>query len=323
MPKVEEQAMKRRTYYALASSMFGQLSRPSLFRTAIALGGDWLVIAAVTYVSFQFSQFFSLYLFAVLVIASRQHALLVLMHEGAHGHLCSHKTANLLLSNLFASWPLAMCTERYRVHHWKHHQYTNTVQDPDWGRKVENPEWQFPKAKARFWRDFLPYLWGRGVREMWFAFSVIGVGFRSSPASLLFFGALFATLACTNGWLLFAKYWLVPALTILPVLMKVRSIVEHLALERTSELNSSRNILGNPLERFFFGPHGNALHLIHHLFPQIPWHNVGKLRQVILTDSDYAKHAHENHGYLWGTRPVYFDLIRDENVTSRNSNVAA
>jgi fatty acid desaturase len=276
----------------------------------LAVWGDWAIIFSAAALSQRYPHFISLYIAAVFLIASRQHALLVLMHEGAHGHLLPSRRWNDLAGNAFTAWPFGLSMEKYRDHHWKHHQHTNTEKDPDWGRKVEHPHWRFPKSERGFWRDFLPYLWGLGLMELWFARKVIGVSLRASPVSILFYAAVLGAVAASGAWLAVWKYWLVPYFVLLPILMKVRSIVEHLGLPNTSELTASRNIVGSPLEAFFFGPHGNSLHLVHHLYPQIPWFNVGKAQAVLKKQPGYREGAHESIGYfLPNGRSAYGELV--------------
>ncbi|MGZ3696095.1 MAG: fatty acid desaturase family protein [Bdellovibrionota bacterium] len=301
--------MKQHASYRLGTGdLHRVLARVSFFRSFAAICGDWLLILGTAVLSTAFSGSWALYLCACLIIASRQHALLVLMHEGAHGHLTDNAKWNDRITNLFCSWPFGVSMERYREHHWKHHQFTNTEQDPDWGRKVSHPHWQFPKSSLKFWRDFLPYAWGLGVREMGFAVFALGPRLRSSPAAWLFFALTIAGLWLTHSWALAFNYWIVPYLTILPLLMKVRSIAEHLALPNNMELNASRNIVGSPIEAFFFGPHQNSLHLIHHLFPQIPWFNLGVMREGLRLDKNFLESAHENRGYFL---PFRNSAIRD------------
>lgn len=290
--------MKQTASYRLATSDLHRiLTRTSAFRSLVALGGDWLLIIASAALSVAYPNW-PTYLAACLVIASRQHALLVLMHEGAHQHLFSSQKWNDHLTNLFTAWPLGISMERYREHHMRHHQFTNSQMDPDWGRKVAHPHWQFPKTSLKFWRDFLPYAWGLGLKEMGFALYALGTRPRNSPEAFLFYATAIMVITYAHGWAPVLCYWAIPYLTILPVLMKVRSIAEHLGLPNQSELSASRNVIGSPIEAFFFGPHQNSLHLIHHLFPQVPWFNLATFRQGLRIDKHFSDNAHENRGYF-------------------------
>jgi fatty acid desaturase len=292
--------MKHYASYRLATAGLHHVLIPvSILRTVLALSGDWLLIIASAALSYKFSSSLAVYLFACLIIASRQHGLLVMMHEGAHEHLFPNAKWNDRITNIVTSWPFGISMEKYREHHLQHHQFTNTEQDPDWGRKVEHPQWQFPKSSLRFWQDFLPYLWGLGVRELSFAIFALGVRPRTSPGAYIFYGILLTGITLTHSWLPVLKFWFLPFFAVLPLLMKVRSISEHLGLTNKTELSASRNIIGSPIEAFFFGPHSNALHLVHHLYPQIPWFNLWTMRTALRLDKSFREGAHENHSYFY------------------------
>lgn len=289
-------------------------SKPSLKNTIYSLSFDWGIIFAAVSIC-EYSRNWIVYAFAVFVIASRQHALLVLMHEGSHGAFHGKKKWNDRISNWFTAWPLGISTEAYRLHHWKHHRHTNTEEDPDWGRKVKMKEWQFPKTPIDFVKVWVPYFFGKGILEMGFALYLLGKDPQKRfPVPRIIYSILMITIVCLSlGPNLLFLYWLVPFFLALPPLMKVRSIVEHLALPNTEELNGTRNILANPVERFFFGPHSNHLHLVHHLFPQVPWHQLENLQSELLKDPEYKKHSYSNSSYfLPSEKSVLKDLLRTE-----------
>lgn len=278
-----------------------------------AISFDWAVVAASILTVESFGWLW--YLPAICLIASRQHALFLLMHEGAHRLLFKRKFVNDWASNLFAAWPIGLSTEQFRMHHWKHHNNTNTDKDPDWVRKVTHPDWIFPRSKASFWLSFLPYISGRGISDMRFAWKVIG--FRKNTAEFKLALTFYATVLL-SAWTLKSLdtlffFWVVPYFTILPILNRVRSIVEHLGTPNTHELNGTRNIEGSPIESFFFGPHGNSLHLIHHLYPNIPWHKIAKAHKHLKNIPEYNKKSHLNRGYfLPNSASAFRELTKNE-----------
>ncbi len=299
-----------------------EISKPSLPYTFISLFLNWSLIFGAGWFS-RLTESWFVYGLGVLIIASRQHALLVLMHEGSHGAFCAKKVWNDRMANWFTAWPLGISTEAYRLHHWKHHRYTNTVEDPDWGRKIQRKEWQFPKSKREFLQIWLPYLWGKGILEMGFAIFLLGKEpqQRFSVSRMVYFSLLISSAWYLMGPLPILHYWVIPFFTVLPLLMKVRSIVEHLGLPNTEELNGTRNILANPLERFFFGPHANHLHLVHHLFPQVPWHQLQKLQDELSKDPHYLLHAHQNDSYFFPSeRSVWKDLLKTSSIEGQKKD---
>lgn len=297
------------------------LREPVHTKTALALGGDWAQILAAASLA-HWSGSWLVYALAVVCIASRQHGLLVLMHEAAHGHLSKDKKWNDRLSNWAAAWPLGVETHRYREHHWKHHEYTNSDYDPDWARKRANPRWHFPQPKKKFFKSFLPYFAAVGAVEMSAVAWMFGRPVAWIPR-LVHLALCLAPFAATGTLSIVFLYWLVPWATALPLLMKVRSVVEHLGLPDEHELNGTRNILASPLEAYFFGPHGNALHLIHHLYPHVPWHKLAAMRQILRDNPVFAKDAHENTSYfLPSPRPVIRDLSEQPNRRENEQQAA-
>lgn len=303
-------------------NLLKKISKPRLLQTAVSLSFNWSLIFAAGWIS-QVSGSWFTYGLSVLIIASRQHGLLVLMHEGSHGAFSAKKIWNDRLANWFTAWPLGISTEAYRLHHWKHHRYTNTEEDPDWGRKLQRKEWQFPKTKWEFFQIWLPYLWGKGILEMGFAIFLLGKEpqQRFSVSRMVYLSLLISSAWYLMGPLTILHYWVIPFFTVLPLLMKVRSIVEHLGLPNTNELNGTRNILANPVERFFFGPHGNHLHLVHHLFPQVPWHQLQRLQDELCKDSHYLLHAHQNDSYFFPSkRSVWKDLSKAPSIEGQKKD---
>ncbi len=71
------------------------------------------------------------YLLAVAVIASRQHALMVITHEGIHKRLSRRLWFNDWLARFAAGFPVFISLAKWRFIHLYHHQYTHTVDDPD------------------------------------------------------------------------------------------------------------------------------------------------------------------------------------------------
>ena len=87
-----------------------------------------------------------LYVFAVAFIGSRQHALLVLMHDGVHYRLLRNRRLNDWMSEVVLAWPHLVTARQYRKNHFAHHKYLNTAQDPDLKRRAGDPVWVFPQT---------------------------------------------------------------------------------------------------------------------------------------------------------------------------------
>ncbi len=283
-----------------------ELSRLNPLASSWAFVYDWIFIASAIAFGEAVPTIWA-YFLCITVIAGRQHALLVLMHEGAHFRLHKNATVNDFMSDFFAAFPLLADTAGYRVHHQAHHRHLNSDNDPDWTRKIKQPAWQFPKPKAVLYRDLLinfarcPLEWA----NLAFYFS-----FRSRwKLKLMYMAGISALLTAVDGWGVYLMYWLVPLFFIFPWIQRIRSMAEHFGLGREHELAASRNVLAPWYEAFFFGPHNVSYHLTHHLFPAVPFYRLARLSRLLNEIEEFAEKAHQNRSYLIpGKNSVLDDL---------------
>jgi len=81
-----------------------ELSTVKPWLACIHVGAEWALIAATIYLCQRFWHPM-LYVFAVAFIGSRQHALLVLMHDGVHYRLLRNRWLNDWMSEVVLAWP--------------------------------------------------------------------------------------------------------------------------------------------------------------------------------------------------------------------------
>lgn len=262
----------------------------------------------------------SVWLIAVVIIAARQHALLVLMHEGAHRTVSTNRQVNDILSDLFCGAPLLVSMRSYRVDHLTHHQHLNSPDDPDWLRKTNDKEqrrqWQFPASApltvvlARLYGYSVTYLLrslaansqpstGQGVSDQTISDKSLG------RLRLVFYVAIASVLTYTGTWMGFVLFWLAPMLLVLPLLMRIRSIAEHFALRHDHALNQSRTVRAGLIERALIAPHHIGLHIDHHLLASVPFYNLPALHRLLLDCPYYANNAHINEGYFLRRKRPY------------------
>lgn len=65
-----------------------------------------------------------------------------------------------------------------------------------------------------------------------------------------------------------------------------------------NNLRASRNRFSHAIEHFFTGIHGESYHLIHHLFPAIPFWNLEKAHKILMKDFDYRE-VNKNFGGIF------------------------
>jgi fatty acid desaturase len=288
-----------------------ELSRRRPLRALLAITRQWAVMAAAGAAAVWWGQWYG-YVLAVVVIATRQHALAVLMHDGAHRSLLSDRRANDLVSDLLLAFPLFISTSLYRRHHLDHHRYLNTERDPDldtnaiehtskdWVRLFAGDVTGTNLLKTVDTLDqfsLLPVL--RGDRTVTLA---MGRGRRN--LFLAWLVMLAAVLTLTGGWLVFLLLWIVPLLTALSMILRLRAVAEHVGCDEDGGVGGTRTVLAGPVERMLFSPCRINYHLAHHLYPSVPFYNLGLLHQRLMEHEGVRSRAHVSQSYLFGPASV-------------------
>ncbi len=280
------------------------------------LAVDWLLIIISVITSVVFSNFF-VYFFSILIIASRMHALVAMLHEGAHFRIHKNKIINDVICNFLVGYFIFSRVQIYRLNHLLHHRFTGLENDPDLKRKKNNLIWQLPKNKIFFIKDFLKYMYGYGIFEMFIAIKVlsgISVDMIRKDFLNLLLQICFYFLMCLMFFKLhlfsiFLYYWLIPFFIILPLLNRYRTVSEHFGLLGTHELNKTRNVIeSNWLVNFFISPHNLNYHLDHHLLPMIPFYNLPHLHKVLSENNYYTHNAHNTKYYFGFKESVFFEV---------------
>ncbi len=209
-----------------ASSMAVDLK--SLF----ALISEWLIISGGIVAGLVIDQPWC-YLIAGLVIATRQHALLILFHDAVHGHLARTRTLNDTIINAFAGVPALLPVEIYRPLHLLHHRQVGTEEDPERLLLYARQPWNYRPLRANaLLRQLLgDCLLVNGIRTIiaWLRqFGATRIAARTCAVAGLWIavitaGAVIAPEATMRALLL----WFIPLLTVTQLLQKLRSFAEH------------------------------------------------------------------------------------------------
>ena len=204
---------------------------------------------------------------AILIIATQQHAMFVLAHDAAHYRLFQNRALNDAVGRFIGSITgISMCA--YRVVHRLHHNYLYGPEDPDIALHGG-----YPRGKGYLLRKLATDVAGLTAWKTYkyfFGAPAANAATReaqrplddTSPAlrraaqrdrwGILAFqiGAPIA-LAALFGWAGLLKYavlWMLPAVTVLQVILRVRAICEHGApRDHASPLTAARTNLAGPL----------------------------------------------------------------------------
>jgi fatty acid desaturase len=112
--------------------------------------------------------------------------------------------------------------------------------------------------------------------------------FFHMASTIIFFSIVGSLLV---GWKFFFAYWLIPYLTAFQMITWFIELSEHYPLVKDADIDlyATRNRLSYPLEAFFTSMDGENFHLIHHLFPGVPFWKMKMAHEILLQDFEYAR----------------------------------
>ncbi|HMQ48489.1 MAG TPA: fatty acid desaturase family protein [Saprospiraceae bacterium] len=293
---------------AINPQVLKSLFATNSYRHALAIAYNWALIFASILLSLAYP-YFAVYLFSVIVIGARMHALAILMHDATHFRFLKNRKWNDLITNVVTAYPLFTTIATYRENHLRHHRHLNTEEDPDWVSKLGKREFRFPKTKREFLLTVFSYFFLiQGMKDsIWFfrrfasAKKDTSCRTEDKRPRILFFALLLLTLTLGGLWLGFLLFWVIPYLSTFFMFQYIRSVAEHFGeLSYDHLLTSTRTVRVNFLERFFIAPHNVGYHLEHHLYPGVPFYHLPQLHKVLMADAAYSNKAHITHGYLTG-----------------------
>jgi fatty acid desaturase len=221
---------------------------------------------------------------AVVIVATRQNVLALLIHEQAH--CLGFRPRFDWLANLLAAYPLLLVSvEDYAQVHLSHHKYYFTPNDPDFIRK-SGPDWTFPMSIRRMAWLFLTDAVGLNIVRLIKGKRMNGESFRRRHPTpwwvrLVLFLPLATFFTLTGNWSLFLIYWLVPLLTVMQAIIRLGAISEHeYNLENASVVDTSPIIMPRWWEKLILTNLNFTLHPYHHYFPGISYSNLPRVHAI-------------------------------------------
>ncbi len=281
------------------------LTRLSSWRSALSIAHTFglialsLALALATWPS-------AWMLLSIVVIGAAQHGLFILAHEAAHYRLFPNRIANDWMGRAVGMvGGVSMCT--YRVTHRLHHNNLYTEEDPD--TAIHGG---YPRGKGYLlnklvrdlmglnaWKTFA-YFFGapainddtkREIRPLDDTSPELRAAARRDRLWVAGFH-LAAPLAAfvLGGWRGLSMYvvlWVVPLVTVLQPILRLRAICEHgAASDLSSPLTAARTnrTVGswpNRLARVALFPHHVNYHVEHHLYPAVPHYHLPALHRLL------------------------------------------
>ena len=295
------EATKTKPLDLLDKHQLSQIREKNDFRNIFALCLDWGLIVFGLSIFYYYPSALT-FISAVILIGSRQFALAVLVHDGAHNLLFSNLKVNDFFSQWFCSYPIFQDNRVYRPYHLKHHRFTETEDDPDLALSAP-----FPITKISFFRKVLRDLTGiTGFRRYSQALiSILKTDGDNLPDRLkgIWFKIhgflitnilIFLAISFFFHWSLYFLLWWLPAFTYYSLIIRIRNIAEHCVTSGSTDLDNTRTTLTNPIVRFLMAPHRVNYHLEHHLFMMCPWYNLPKAHKMMIQNGYKDKMCIEN-----------------------------
>jgi len=235
----------------------------------------------------------------VVVIGTRQHALFVIAHDAAHYLLYDSRRLNDAVGRACASVQgLSMCT--YRVIHRLHHNNLYGELDPDTALHGG-----YPRGRAYLLKKLLKDLSGLTAWKT-YAYFLGGAPALNTKTNValrplddtslklkaearndrnlvvLFHLGLLIAFAWSGHLLQYLVLWILPLVTVVQAILRLRAIAEHGATtDFSSPLTAARtNVAPRWLEWLIF-PHHVNYHIEHHLYASVPHYHLPALHQEL------------------------------------------
>ena len=244
----------------------------------------------------------------MIMMATRQQACFVLAHDAAHYRLFKNRTLNDIAGRITAGIVgISMCT--YRVTHRLHHNHLYEKQDPDIPLNAG-----YPRGRAYLLTKLFKDLFGRtafNTYRYFFGAPVINdeTGDPNRPLNdtsprlraaaradrwwVAGFHLGMPLVAWGGGFLLeYLLLWVVPLLTFLQPILRLRAICEHGAVsDFSSPLTAARTNIGPAWLMWLFFPYQVNFHIEHHMYPSIPFYNLPRahdemMKHGVLTEAE-------------------------------------
>ena len=298
---------------ALPKALIQELTRRSAWRASAAILADVAVLAVALAVALAYWPNPLVLVPAVIIIGTRQHALFVIAHEAAHYLLYERRWLNDLAGRACATVQgLSMCT--YRVIHRLHHNHLYGPLDPDTALHGGYPRGRMYLVRKlakdlcglTAWKTYAYFLGGApalntatnvALRPLDDTSAKLRADARADRNMVIALHIAALAVAAASGYLVqYLVLWVLPLITVVQAILRLRAIAEHGATtDFSSPLTAARTNLGPVWLRWCIFPHNVNYHVEHHLYASVPQYNLPRLHAEM-----------KRHGILDGAEVMPF-----------------
>ncbi len=292
----------------LPPGVLAELTRMDPWRSSLAIGQTFGLLALAIVIAWMNFTWW-IVVPAVLLIGIQQHALFVLAHDAAHYRLFETRWLNEFFGRLFGTLGgVSVCS--YRVIHRLHHNNLYGDVDPDIALHGG-----YPRGKAYLAKKLLQDIFGFNAWKTYKYFfgnpavnaktnvaqrplddtsdALRSAGRRDRWGVAAFHVAtplIFLAIGGVDPMLKYLVLWLLPLVTVIQPILRLRAICEHGAVtDLSTPLTAARTNLPGPLARFVMFPHNVNYHVEHHLFPAVPHYHLPRLHRELVARGALAK----------------------------------
>jgi fatty acid desaturase len=298
---------------ALPREVVQRLTRRSPWRATATILHDLVVLAAAIAIGLYFWPNPLVLLACVLIIGTRQHALFVIAHDAAHYLLYQNRALNDIAGRACATLQgLSMCT--YRIIHRLHHNNLYGELDPDTALHGGYPrgKWYLIKKLLKdlsgltAWKTYAYFLGGApalntktnvALRPLDDTSAKLRSEARSDRNAVIAFHLTALLVFAWSGYLLqYLVLWVLPLVTVVQAILRLRAIAEHGATtDFSSPLTAARTTVAPAWLEWLIFPHQVNYHIEHHLYASVPHYNLPALHREMRA-----------HGVLEGAEVISF-----------------
>jgi fatty acid desaturase len=282
---------------ALPKELVQDLTRRSAWRATLAVLEDIAVLAVAIGAALAWWPNPLVLLIAVIVIGTRQHALFIITHDAAHYLLFENRKINDAVGRLCAMPSgLSMCS--YRVIHRMHHNNLYGELDPDTALHGGYPRGRMYLVRKLLkdlsgltaWKTYAYFLFAapalntatnQAIRPLDDTSERLRADARRDRNAVIGFHIVALMAFAWSGYLLeYLVLWVLPLVTVVQAILRLRAIAEHGATtDFSSPLTAARTNLGPAWLRWLVFPHNVNYHIEHHLYASVPMYNLPRLHQ--------------------------------------------
>jgi fatty acid desaturase len=288
-------------YYPIRTNLFDihiirELSKRDIKKVFFDIFFDYFLIIISLIFCYQFNNIF-IYLFTIFFIGTRAYSLMVIAHDGLHRRFSANKNVNDLINDFFILGAFGSACRVNRNNHIEHHLHTCLKEDPD--RYKYNHHNKESIVKLFYFLSGFKTV-GVAISNVFLNKKIIDkykkyeknikhidqvdlyLNLREILTILFWQVFIFFSLSYYFGIKGYFIFWLIPVYFAYRADLN-RVFCEHSFIQKDEIADKHMRLVtykSNFLEKIFFAPKNMNFHMIHHLYPQIPYYNLKKADKI-------------------------------------------